>query len=100
VLAAVERLHEITTRQIEAARSLRGADLERWNRERVDALFALKVLVTERPPKRSPELSAALSRLRTDEERLETIARTVLGFVQRVDPTCPPTTYGRGGELR
>ena len=100
VFAALDRLREITLRQIEAARSLKGADLERWNRERVDALFELKMLVAERPPKRTPELTNALERLRADEERLEIVARTVLGLVQRVDPSGPPTTYGRGGELR
>jgi hypothetical protein len=100
VSAALDRLRDITHRQIEAARALRGAELARWNRERVDALFELKVLLTERRPKRTPELSAALSRLRADEERLEAVARTVLAVVQRVDPSWPPTTYGRSGELR
>lgn len=100
VLAALDRLREITLRQIAAARGLRGAELARWNRERVDALFELKLLLSERPPRRTPELSAALARLRADEERLESVARTVLGLVQRVDPSWPPTTYGRSGELR
>ncbi len=100
VLAALDRLRDITLRQIEAARALRGGELARWNRERVDALFDLKVLLSERPPRRTPELSSALARLRADEERLESVARTVLGVVQRVDPSWPPTTYGRSGELR
>jgi hypothetical protein len=100
VSAALDRLRSITHRQIEAARSLRGGELARWNRERVDALFELKLLVTERRPRRTPELTASLQRLRADEERLEAVARTVLAVVQRVDPNWPPTTYGRSGELR
>lgn len=100
MLQALERLRQITLRQLEAARALRGDELARWNRDRVDALFDLKVMLADRRPKPSPELTAALRRLRTDEQRLEAVARTVLAVVQRVDPAWPPALYGRSGELR
>ncbi len=100
VLHALDRLRQITLRQLEAARGLRGEDLARWNRERVDALFDLKVLLADRQPRRTPELSRALAALRADEERLVAVARTVLQVVQRVDPAWPPALYGRRGELR
>lgn len=100
VVEAVSRLAAITEDQVLAARELRGDALTDLNARRVDALFALRIALAEDGlPAADEVVKRQVRRLASAEQRLATIARTVLDRVARIDLATPPPVYDRSGRL-
>lgn len=104
VLSLVDRLADTTEAELIAARSLNGEELRDFDQQRSDLLFELKIALQDAEPLESEErgaLAASVARLRAAEERLERIARTVLGALSGIRPVGPVlATYARSGAMR
>lgn len=103
VLDAVRKLRAVTEQQLDAARNLRGAELAALNELRVDALFDLRIVLAEEGLP-SPERMSAGTPLREEithldqaEQRLSSLARTVLDRLTPMDASTAPPLYARSG---
>ncbi len=114
ILALVEDLASLTEQQVAAARTLEGPVLQALDRKRSDALFELQVLLESRDSRdrdsRRPDgandnsgleeaFRDAVLRLRSAEDRLVRVSRTVLGVLAGLRPAEPAPTYGRSGQI-
>jgi hypothetical protein len=99
LVEVVRRLRLLTEEQVGAARSLRGADLQALNTQRVDALFDLQVALASEGLVDDPELRAEVAGLAGAEARLASICRLVIDRVDRMDPTGRAKTYSRAGRV-
>lgn len=95
----VRRLRLLTEAQVGAARTLRSAELQALNTQRVDALFDLQVSLASEGLGDDPELRKEVAGLAGAESRLAAICRLVLERVDQVDPTRPAKTYSRTGRV-
>jgi hypothetical protein len=99
ILDAVRSLRLLTNAQVEAARTLKVADLEALNARRTTALFDLRTSLAERLPPADPALREEVVRLAAAEARLSTVAGWVLDAVGRLDPHGRARTYDAAGRV-
>jgi hypothetical protein len=102
ILALVERLVGLTEQQVAAARTLEGPVLQALDQQRSDALFELQVALDAGPDLGTASRDAlrdAIVRLRSAEDRLVRVSRTVLGVLAGLRPKPPVPTYGRSGHI-
>jgi hypothetical protein len=103
VLDAVRRLRLVTEQQIDAAKTLRGAELASLSQERADALFDLRVILAEEGVPAGvadgTPLYTEVYELKMAERRLSSLAQTVLDRLARLDAAAMAPVYGRSGHL-
>jgi len=103
-LTLVRQLSDVTTAQIDAARTLRHLDLDALNSQYSDLVFQLRVAMLEDLPA-DPEALDILKKetiaLGRAQERLALLANSVVAILDRVLPgsTDSSGTYGRNGHL-
>ena len=100
LVEAVSRLAALTEDQVLAARALEGERLAELNARRVDALFALRIALAEDGlPPADAAVKRQVRRLAAAEQRLASVARTVLDRVASIDLATPPPVYDRSGRM-
>ncbi len=103
-LTLVRQLHEVTQRQIAAARTLQYRELDDLNSVYSDLVFQLRVAMQGDLPA-DEELLALLREetlaLGRSQERLALLSGSVVAILNRVMPgtSGSPGTYGRDGQL-
>jgi hypothetical protein len=102
-LDLLQRLCDLTERQLDAARRLDGKAMFDLLERRTDVLFSLRVAMQDPLPD-DVELRATLAdearRLRHLERRLTHVAGLVLHTLERITPTpAPPPTYAATGRM-
>ena len=104
-LALLNKIIEVTTSQIQAARKLQHAKLDELNGVHSDLLFQMTVAMQEPLPK-DPELITALKEkaveLGSAQDRLATLAGSVSAILEKAMPanTAPTRTYSKYGRVR
>lgn len=103
LLPLVRSLCELTEAQVAAARSLQSELLQELNGRRMDMVFDLRVVMATPVDPADPdkaELSREVLRLHRAEERLTSIAGTVIETLDSIASSGPSRTYGRSGRLQ
>tara|TARA_B110000037_G_C17031673_1_gene469764 strand:- start:353 stop:694 length:342 start_codon:yes stop_codon:yes gene_type:complete len=104
-LTLLNRIIEVTTAQIHAARELQHVKLDELNGVHSDLLFEMTVAMQE-PLPTDPELIAALKERAIElgevQDRLATLAGSVSAILDRAMPanTAPTRTYSKYGRVR
>ena len=104
-LTLLNRIIEVTTAQIHAARELKHVKLDELNGVHSDLLFEMTVAMQE-PLPTDPKLIAALKERAIElgevQDRLATLAGSVSAILDRAMPanTAPTRTYSKYGRVR
>ena len=104
-LTLLNRIIEVTTSQIQAARELKHVRLDELNGVHSDLLFQMTVAMQE-PLPTDPELIKELKQkaieLGSAQDRLATLAGSVSSILEKAMPanTAPTRTYSKYGRVR
>jgi hypothetical protein len=103
LVTLVRRLTMVTERQLEAARCLDGAELDKQNQARTDVLFELQIRLEASQPlddATRTQLVEEIDRLTQLESRLTRVAGIVATALAPASARQRPATYGRSGAVR
>jgi len=104
-LSLLNRIIEVTTAQIHAARELQHVKLDELNGVHSDLLFQMTVAMQEPLPKDPAIIEALKSKaveLGAAQDRLATLAGSVSSILENAMPanTAPTRTYSKYGRVR
>ncbi len=102
IVGLVQRLTELTERQLAAARTLDGESLSKFNQARTDLMFELQIRLDAALPLDHDTQTALVREVETLtllEARLIRIAGIVSAALNPIAPRQRPATYGRSGAL-
>jgi hypothetical protein len=103
LVTLIRRLTTVTERQLDAARSLDGPELDRQNQARTDVLFELQIRLESAQPlddDTRAQLVKEIDPLTQLESRLTRVAGIVATALAPASARQRPATYGRSGAVR